>query len=176
MVIFVLIFVEIVAGNFFAPIEGMFNGDRYWYETFVYVYILWLILYLALKLAYKMYLKEEIVLTDKRVYGKTIFGVHIDLPIQSVSGVSEIKILRGLSVSTSSKAIRFVFVKNASEIRKEISSLLMSRVDGNLEKEVSNSKENSSNIDELKKIKELLDMGIITQEEFDTKKKQLLDL
>ena len=30
--------------------------------------------------------------------------------------------------------------------------------------------------DELKKFKELLDMGIISQEEFDAKKKQLLDL
>ena len=30
--------------------------------------------------------------------------------------------------------------------------------------------------EELKKLKELLDLGIITQEEFDTKKKQLLDL
>ena len=33
-----------------------------------------------------------------------------------------------------------------------------------------------SSADELKKFKELLDMGIITQEEFDTKKKQLLGL
>ena len=30
--------------------------------------------------------------------------------------------------------------------------------------------------DELKKFKELLDMGIITQEEFDAKKKELLGL
>ena len=30
--------------------------------------------------------------------------------------------------------------------------------------------------DELKKLKDLLDSGIITQEEFDTKKKQLLGL
>ena len=30
--------------------------------------------------------------------------------------------------------------------------------------------------DELKKLKELLDMGIVTQEEFDAKKKQLLGL
>lgn len=34
----------------------------------------------------------------------------------------------------------------------------------------------SSSADELKKFKELLDMGIITQEEFDAKKKQLLGL
>jgi hypothetical protein len=33
-----------------------------------------------------------------------------------------------------------------------------------------------SNIDDLKKYKELLDTGIITQEEFDAKKKQLLEL
>jgi predicted Zn-dependent peptidase len=34
----------------------------------------------------------------------------------------------------------------------------------------------NSPAEELKKFKELLDMGIITQEEFDTKKKQLLGL
>lgn len=33
-----------------------------------------------------------------------------------------------------------------------------------------------SNVDELKKFKELLDIGVITQEEFDAKKKQLLGL
>ena len=34
----------------------------------------------------------------------------------------------------------------------------------------------ASNADELKKFKELLDLGIISQEEFDAKKKQLLGL
>ena len=34
----------------------------------------------------------------------------------------------------------------------------------------------SSGADELKKYKDLLDSGVITQEEFDAKKKQLLDL
>ena len=34
----------------------------------------------------------------------------------------------------------------------------------------------TSNADEIKKYKELLDMGVITQEEFDAKKKQLLGL
>ena len=37
-------------------------------------------------------------------------------------------------------------------------------------------KTSQSNADELKKFKELLDSGIITQEEFDEKKKQLLNL
>ena len=39
-----------------------------------------------------------------------------------------------------------------------------------------NATSNSSAADELKKFKELLDMGVITQEEFDAKKKQLLGL
>lgn len=34
----------------------------------------------------------------------------------------------------------------------------------------------SSALDELKKLKELLDIGIISQDEFDAKKKQLLGL
>lgn len=34
----------------------------------------------------------------------------------------------------------------------------------------------TSNLDEIKKLKELLDIGAITQDEFDVKKKQLLDL
>lgn len=34
----------------------------------------------------------------------------------------------------------------------------------------------NSNLDQLAKLKELLDQGVITQEEFDAKKKQLLDL
>jgi len=34
----------------------------------------------------------------------------------------------------------------------------------------------TSAADELRKFKELLDMGVITQEEFDAKKKQLLGL
>ena len=50
----------------------------------------------------------------------------------------------------------------------------------NEDKKPSNSEtptiQNMSSADELKKLKDLLDDGIITQEEFDTKKKQLLGL
>lgn len=40
----------------------------------------------------------------------------------------------------------------------------------------SSSASKTSSLDEIKKLKELLDIGAITQEEFDTKKKQLLGL
>ncbi len=41
---------------------------------------------------------------------------------------------------------------------------------------INNSQQTPTNADELKKFKELLDMGAITQEEFDQKKKELLGL
>lgn len=43
-------------------------------------------------------------------------------------------------------------------------------------KDFTKQKSSQSAADELKKFKELLDMGIITQEEFEAKKKQLLNL
>ena len=51
----------------------------------------------------------------------------------------------------------------------------MPKVEAQSQQIVNNIQE-TSNADELKKFKELLDSGIITQEEFDAKKKQLLGL
>jgi predicted Zn-dependent peptidase len=45
-----------------------------------------------------------------------------------------------------------------------------------INKETATTTVTPSSADELRKFKELLDSGIITQEEFDTKKKQLLGL
>jgi predicted Zn-dependent peptidase len=41
---------------------------------------------------------------------------------------------------------------------------------------ISTEKNSLNNIEEIKKLKELLDDGIISQKEFEKKKKQLLDL
>ncbi len=61
---------------------------------------------------------------------------------------------------------------NAQFIHVAISELLI-----NLQKTEDRTVEvKSSNADELKKYKELLDDGVITQDEFDAKKKQLLGL
>ena len=45
-----------------------------------------------------------------------------------------------------------------------------------VEPKTSNKSENYSNADELKKYRDLLDSGIITEQEFEAKKKQLLGL
>lgn len=64
--------------------------------------------------------------------------------------------------------------KNINKIFEQISKALEQK---NKTIPNTNSKiDNSSPLEEIKKLKELLDMGAITQEEFDAKKKELLGL
>ena len=67
--------------------------------------------------------------------------------------------------------------KNRDEIHKCVSDLLIDRQAKNTTPVTTIKQEiPQSNADELRKYKELLDMGALTQEEFDAKKKQLLGL
>ena len=69
-------------------------------------------------------------------------------------------------------------IKNRNEIHDAVSKLLIERQTKETPAAPTTIKQEvpASNADELKKYKELLDMGAITQEEFDAKKKQLLGL
>lgn len=123
-----------------------------------------------------IYLKTEIVVSNKRVYGKTAFGKQVDLPFDSISAVGT-GMFNGIAVSTSSGRIIFHCIRNRDEVKAAITELLMNRQNAHkaaapeIKQEI-----HQSDADELKKFKELLDSGIITQEEFDAKKKQLLGL
>lgn len=110
--------------------------------------------------------KNKIVITDKRAYGKTVFGQRVDLPMDSISAIGT-GVLKSMYIGTSSGRIRFSLIENCDEIHSVVSELLTKR---------QQNEEKSQSADELKKYKELLDSGIITQEEFDTKKKQILGL
>lgn len=120
----------------------------------------------------------EIVVTDKRVYGKTYFGKTVDLPLDSVSAVGS-KWFKGIAVATSSGKISFLLIKNAREIHEEIRKLLIERQEKKEQAQAATpavAPVAKSGAEELKEYKELLDSGIITREEFDAKKKQILGL
>ena len=118
--------------------------------------------------------KMKIVVTDKRVYGQTAFGKQVDLPFDSISAISK-SIFKGIAVATSSGRIRFLLISNNEEIYKTISDLLIARQQTRQDK-IQEPINNTSTAEELKQYKELLDSGVITQEEFEAKKKQLLGL
>ena len=118
----------------------------------------------------------SMVVTDRRIYGKVAFGTQIDLPLDMVSAVGVTGILKGVVVSTSSGQLKFMYVENASEIHAVINDLLMKRQESNRNSSINVTKKEISNADELIKFKELLDSGIISQEEYEAKKKQLLGI
>ncbi len=116
----------------------------------------------------------ELIVTDKRIYGRVAWGKRVDLPLDSVSATATTT-LKGVSVSTSSGRISFRLIKNADAIYQTINGLLIARQQGKLNSAATSSPAGDA-VDQLKKYKDLLDSGVITQEEFDAKKKQLLDL
>ena len=172
---FITIGVAILVGGFLLSTIFGLDSIAYcmypWSFSFYYVWPS-----IILIVAGFIYNGSEIVITDKRAYGTTSFKKRIDLPVDSISAVGSSH-PKGISISTSSGRISFAFIKNQDEIYKCINNLLIER-QNNLAQSTDSAPQEApkSDIGELKKYKELLDSGIITQEEFDAKKKQLLGL
>ena len=119
---------------------------------------------------------NELTVTDKRIYGKVSWGKRVDLPVDSISATSTISIFKGVSVSTSAGRISFLGIENVYEVYNAINNLLIERQHQKVVPNVITTVPQSDEADQLKKYKDLLDNGVITQEEFDAKKKQLLGL
>ena len=118
----------------------------------------------------------ELTITDKRIYGTVAFGKRVDLPVDSISATATITLFKGISVSTSSGRISFLVIKNSNEIYEEKNNLIIQRQNQKSNNVIQTIETKSDEADQLKKYKDLLDSGIITQDEFEAKKKQLLDL
>lgn len=119
----------------------------------------------------------EIVVTDKRIYGKVAFGKQVDLPLDSVSAVAVSSVFtQGVSVATSSGSITFFYLSERNKIASKIRNLLIDRQSKAPAQTTIKQEIPQSNAEELRKYKELFDMGVISKEEFDAKKKQLLGL
>lgn len=116
----------------------------------------------------------RLTVTDKRVYGIAAFGKRVDLPLDMISATAS-GIFNSIAVATSSGKISFWLMTNRSEVLNTISDQLIKRQSAHstaaIKQEIP-----QSGADELKKYKDLLDSGVISQSEFDAKKKQLLGL
>ena len=156
---------------------SLFDGfDSYFFTSILpYCMSIWFLPFAVVAVSlYFSAAKTELTVTDKRVYGKAMFGRRVDLPVDLISAVGT-SFLMGVSVSTSSGSIRFLGVQNKDDIHSEISKLLLLRQEKKSDA-ATVAEVPQSGADELKKYKELLEIGAITQEEFDAKKKQLLGL
>ncbi len=171
-----LVAIGVVIGLIYSVNYSLFRGFNNYYWTSILPYCLAICALPLLGIALIIYLANlsELTVTNKRIYGKAAFGRRVDLPIDSVSAVAT-GLFWSISVSTSSGRITFLGLVNRDDIHKAISNLLVDRQNKAgvpvIKQEVA-----QSNADELKKYKDLLDSGIITQAEFDAKKKDLLGL
>jgi len=171
LICFAIALVALVACFVVATIFGgspawAFRGIEfgyYWFFIGIVLFVIAGIMFLSMKF--------ELIIADGKVVGKTLFGKRVDLPISQIS-VAGTGIFNRVSIATSSGYINFYGVINQSEVFSTISELLLKRQ----EETKTSHKAPESVSDELKKLKDLLDSDIITKEEFEAKKKQLLGL
>ncbi len=137
-------------------------------EAVILIALVFTIFYVLPKLIWDKY---ELTVTNQRVFGKAAFGKRVDLPIDSISSIGT-SFLKGIEAGTSSGKVRFKFMRNQAQIHSVLSRLLAERQKN--AQQVAAAPQSS--VDELKEFKELLDSGVIMQEEFDIMKKRLLNL
>ncbi len=111
--------------------------------------------------------KAEITVNEKVVVCKKPNNSYVRVPIRDIQNV-ELSKLSGIKIQGIGIKYSAYFIANGAGIKREINKLLEEK---NTEKQQLTS---VSNTDELMKYKELFDNGVITQEEFDKKKKELL--
>ncbi len=116
-------------------------------------------------------LNQKIALTDNCVMCNSHDGATVNLQYEKIISINKNDAMKMIVINTgAAKPISFLNLLNYNEIFEFINKKIS---------EISNEKTSVNSIgaaDELKKYKDLLDAGIITQEEFDAKKKQLLGL
>ena len=144
---------------------------------------------------YKISKDNLLIITNKRVsftggkFGKRKAPIERNIPVDSITSVS-----KGFSKEvtiTSSSGIITYYAENPTEVYDTINNLINKRLtntenDGRPTQSIlaAETKQTSTNDDTkmlhnmemLRNYKKLLDDGILTQDEFDAKKKQLLEL
>lgn len=159
--------------SYYSPYYGSYMTASHYDSDMMIGGIIFFSISLISFLLFLIPLGSQIVVSNLRVSGRAMFGKQVDIPIDSISAVGKMTMWRGISVASSSGMIRFFLFKNADEIFAVVSELLQKR---QIPKQTETIISYTSTSDELVKYKELLDAGIITQEEFEAKKKQILGL
>ena len=128
--------------------------------------VLIVIAILTFGVCFVLSLMVNITVTNKKVFGFTSKYARADIQIENIESVNLVNPYN-ISLKTSTGEFVYLFngFKNAPELVKIINELILD-----------NNEKSESDLDLLKKYKDLLDSGVITQLEFDAKKKEILKL
>ena len=153
------------------------SGDVEIYYTLLIIGCVLLVIGLILILYFSALAKCELTITEHIIKGSAFGGKEVSLPLNQISAYSIKKRTSSITVSTSAGIVMFSLIANYKEICDVLAKLISDSKENTSKTEIKvESKPQNSSMDDLMKLKELLDAGIISQEEFDAKKKQLLGL
>ena len=147
------------------------KGDIEIYYPILIAGCVFLVMGLIFLFYFRALTKCALMVTEHIVKGKSIGGKEVSLPLNQISAYATKKWNSTIVVATSSGLTKFALIANYKEIGDVLSKLISNRQENTAKAGSTN-----SNMDDLVKLKNLLDSGIITQEEFDAKKNQLLGL
>ncbi len=121
--------------------------------------------------------KCEITVTTDGVEGKLSRGRPIEIPLNQITGIHKCAFW-GVSVTAIAGTSKFYLIKNRDEILSTLAQMMASTNPASAQGAENAAPQNngSTDADSLKDLKDLLDSGVITQEEFDEKKKQILGI
>ena len=154
-------------------------------EFFGMAFWLWLLMFapfilLVHFITKKTYDQANIVVTNYKIVGSYGLKGQMNIPIDSVSSVvADTLHSHGIGFTCAGNEYKVYYIENRNEIIDVVNKLITERVANKSQVISSVNIEQNINNDittELRKYKSLLDDGLITQEEYDTKKKQLLEL
>lgn len=118
--------------------------------------------------------KCEITVTKEAICGKLPRGKEVQIPLNQITAINRSS-FNGVSITSIGNVSNFHCIENREEVMKAISYLLANPQQSSVQPTQSASA-NDGEAEQLKRLKDLLDSGVLTQEEFDTKKKQILGL
>lgn len=120
--------------------------------------------------------KCEITVTNEAISGKLPHGKDVNIPLNHITAINRSS-FNGISITSIGNVSNFHCIENQEEVMKAISFLLANPQQNTQPAQNGSAPAaNGSEAEQLKRLKDLLDAGVLTQEEFDAKKKQVLGL
>lgn len=159
-------------GDFFTA--EFFNIDCY-YGYMIVVGLIAAIIGIIMKVKTE---KCEITVTNQMIMGKLPRGKEVSIPMNQITAINPSS-FNGISIASIGNVSNFHCFENRDEVMKAISYLLANpqQATANATPTTVGAKiESTGEAEQLKRLKELLDTGVLTQAEFDAKKKQILGL
>lgn len=150
--------------------RGIGFGGFLYYGYVLLLGILILVVGFVLKIVTE---KCEITITNDNISGKFPNKKSIDIPVNQITAV-ERSAFSGVYIAYMSKSYCFRCFKNREEILKAITSLLNACSVSSVISTPIVAFELGGEVERLEILKDLLDSNVITQEEFDIKKHQIL--